>query len=196
MAISLIQIADLFMVQDLVHADIKFYTDIYVISRIVFFAGMILIWPFLSEISLGHHHFNRRPFLKVTGYFAVITLAAIAALYLFGGQITHTFFGTEYKLLEVQEIGILSVLYKFFLLIITAVILYFIVLRSYAAIWLSATASGGFLIFSRLIDKHSTIFTTLLDMNIIGGILAFIGVLLLLYTPIRKSILSPSSDVS
>ncbi|MEO6760879.1 MAG: hypothetical protein ABI220_00685 [Candidatus Saccharimonadales bacterium] len=194
MAISLIQIADLFIVQDLVHADIKFYTDIYVISRIVFFAGMILIWPFLSEISLNHHHFNRRPFLKVIGYFAVITLVAVVALYLFGSQITHLLFGVQYKLIEVQQIGILSVLYKFFLLVITAVILYFIVLRSYTAIWFSAIASGIILIFSKLIDKNSTIFATLLDMNIIGGALAVIGVILLLSTPIRKAIVSPPTN--
>lgn len=180
MAVSLIQIMDLFILQRLEHTNIKFYADIYVISRVVFFAGMIFIWPFLGEISVDSHHFNRKPFLKLISYFTLITLAAIVVLYIFGDQLAHALFGMTYDLQIIREIGILSILYKFFFLIITAVVLYFIVLRSYIAVWIALAASGAIFIFSELINKDTSMFNVLIGLNVIAGILVIASVLLLL----------------
>lgn len=187
MAISLVQIVDLFILQNLAHVDTKFYTDIYVISRVVFFAGMIFIWPFLGEISVDHHHFNRKPFGKVIGYFTVITIGAIGGLYLFGDQLIHALFGANYPLQLIQNVGILSVLYKFFLLVITATVLYFVVLRSYVAVWFSVVTSGLIFVFSELVSKNSDMQTVLVGLNLLAGILAIIGVVLLVSTPIQKT---------
>lgn len=187
MAISIIQIVDLLIFQSLNNTDIKFYTDIYVISRVVFFAGMIFIWPFLGEISLDHHRFNRMPFIKVLGYFTVIALAAMIALFFFGDQLTTMLFGTNYDIHSIRIVGILAVLYKYFLLVITAAVLYFVVIRSYMAIWLSIATSGTILIFSRFIGKNVDMLAILIGLNIIASIMAIISIALLLHIPIRKT---------
>jgi O-antigen/teichoic acid export membrane protein len=186
MTISVMQILDLFVVQNLAHTNIKLYTDIYVISRIVFFAGMIFIWPFLGEITLEHHHFNRRPFVKTVGCFAVITLIAILIIYFFGDQLMTTLFGIKYSIQEVRDLGILSVLYKFFLLIITSVVLYFVVLRSYLAIWFAMVSSLIIFVFSEFAIKSSDMLTVLIWVNIAAGILASIAILLLTRTRINR----------
>lgn len=185
MAISLVQIVDLFILQSLTHANVKFYTDIYVVSRIVFFAGMIFIWPFLGEVSLDHHHFNRKPFIKVVGYFTGITLVAVLALYFFGDKLAYGLFGAPYDLHVIREVGILSVLYKFLLLVITAIILYFVVLRSYIAVWFSLAASAIVFVFAELTSKDSSITNVLIGLNSIAIVVAIIGVVLLLRIPIQ-----------
>lgn len=187
MAISLVQIADLFVIQQLQTADMKFYADIYVVSRVVFFGGMIFIWPFLGEISIDHHHVNRKPFIKVVSYFTVITLTAIVALYFFGTELAHLLFGANYDLQLIREIGILSVIYKFLLLIITAVVLYFVVLRNYTAVWFSALVSGVVILFMELIHKSLSISAVLGWLTLIAGGLTLMAVALLLMMPIRKS---------
>lgn len=186
MAISLVQIVDLFILQDLTNADTKFYTDIYVVSRIVFFAGMIFIWPFLGEINIDHHRVNRRPFIKVTGFFTIIALSAIGLLYFFGDQLAHILFGANYSLPLIQNIGILSVTYKFLMLITTAVVLYFVVLRSYIAVWLALALSAMIFIYAELLDKTTTIATTLVDLNIIAALFAIISIALLLRMPTKQ----------
>lgn len=186
MAVSLIQIADLFILQELQGTDMKFYADIYVISRVVFFLGMIFIWPFLGEISLDHHHINRKPFIKVVSYFAIITLASIAALYFFGDLLTHILFGANYDLALIREVGILSILYKFLLLIVTAVVLYFIVLRNNSAIWLSAALSCAILLFVQLLHPHTQMTNVLVYLNGLALASVIIGTILLLRVPVRK----------
>jgi O-antigen/teichoic acid export membrane protein len=187
MSISLVQIVDLFVLQGLTVADTKFYTDIYVVSRVVFFAGMIFIWPFLGEINLDHHHVNRKPFVKVTGYFAIITLAAIGLLYFFGDSLVRLLFGATYSLSLIQDIGILSVLYKFLMLIITAVVLYFVVLRSYIAVWLSFALSAMIFAYAELINKaESTMAAALVGLNVIAILFAIVSIVLLLRMPANK----------
>jgi O-antigen/teichoic acid export membrane protein len=187
MAISLVQIADLFIVQNLINVDVKFYADIYVVSRIVFFGGMIFIWPFLGEISLDHHHFNRKPFFKLMIYFTAIMLAAVIALFFFGDKLINILFGPSYDIHLVRVIAILAVLYKYFLLVITAIILYFVVLRNYAAVWLSITAASLVLIYAALINKASSLPTLLIGLTIIAALVAITAVIMLLHTPVKKS---------
>ncbi len=188
MAISLVQVIDLFTIQSLTHVDIKFYTDLYVVSRVVFFAGLIFIWPFLGEISLDHHHFNRKPFIRMILYFTAITSAALLTLFFFGDKLTYLLFGAHYSLQAARTIGIFSVLYKSFLLVITAVVLYFIVLRSYVAIWYGATASSIIFLFTQVVSKHSGIPPVLTGLDVIAGVLACLGIILLFKTPVNSHI--------
>lgn len=188
MAVSLIQIVDLFLLQQVAGTDTKFYTDIYVVSRIVFFAGMIFIWPFLGEINLDHHHVNRKPFLKVISYFTIITLSAIGLFYFFGDTLAHLLFGADYSLSLIQHISILSVLYKFLMLIITAVVLYFVVLRSYIAIWLALALTAMIFVYAELLNKAEvTMATTLVGLNVIAALFAIISVALLFRMPTRQT---------
>lgn len=186
MAISLIQIIDLFLLQSLHGADVKFYTDIYVVSRVVFFAGMILIWPFLGEISLDHHHFNRRPFIKLSLFFGAITLGAIVMLTVFGSDITRLLFGAHYSPEAVRTVGTLSVLYRLWMLIITAVILYFAVLRSYVAVYLSFAMTIVMGILIEMLNKSQSISFVLWLINGIAIVFAIIGTLLLFRVPIKQ----------
>lgn len=185
MAISLIQIVDLFIIQDLKNVDIKFYTDLYVISRVVFFAGMIFVWPFLGEISLDHHHFNRKPFTKVIGSFFLISIGAIIILLLVGGKITELLFGLHYSSSQLYDIGILSITYKFLLLIITAIVLYFVVLQSYVAVGIALTTSGIVFIYSEFLNKQTPIVSVLVVLNIIALLSALISTVLLLRVPVK-----------
>jgi O-antigen/teichoic acid export membrane protein len=170
MFINLVQIADLLIIQAQHGSEVKFYTDIYVISRAVYFGGMIFIWPFLAEISLQNHQLNRKPLIKVCAYFCLIALAAIIGIDVFGGFITHLLFGVRFNAATVREIGVLSILYKLFFLIITAVALYFIVLRSYIAIWLSLAATAIVLTYVLLINDHSSLRTILFGLDSIAGV--------------------------
>lgn len=187
MMISLIQIIDLFIMPNISGINLKFYTDLYVISRVVFFAGLIFVWPFLGEINLDHHHFNRKPFATVLGYFALIGITAIVGLYGFGDKLALFLFGSHYQLHTIQYIGTLSVLYKVFMLVITAIVLYFIVLRRYTAIWFTAIASGLIIIYSRLVSRHSSMAGVLFQLDVITGTLVILGVILLLTVPVRQS---------
>ena len=188
MAINVVQIADLLIIQTLHNSNIKFYTDIYVVSRIVFFGGMIFIWPFLGKISIDNHQLNRRPFIEIIGIFTLITLGAIVGLYFFGAFITNLLFGTTYSLSDVQHIGILSVLYKFFFLIITASVLYFVVLRSYVALWLSAILCGIILVYAVTLNKGASIEDVLLSINLVTGLSAAASIILVIIRPIKQKV--------
>lgn len=187
MAISVIQIIDLFIVQSLLHADVKFYTDIYVVSRVVFFAGMIFIWPFLGEINISNHKLNRQPLLKLIGYFTVISVTAMGALYFWGDTLTRLLFGTEYSIALIRDIALLSIFFKFCLLIVTAVTLYFVVLRRYIAFWLSLITSLVVFLYSIMLDRQSDISSALSSLDLIVGALAIASIVLLFRTPCRDS---------
>jgi hypothetical protein len=163
MFINLVQIADLLIIQAQHGNQVKFYTDIYVISRAVFFGGTIFVWPFLSEISLNNHQLNRKPLIGID---------------FFGGFITHLFFGSRFSVSSVRNIGTLSILYKLFFLIITAVILYFVVLRNYIAIWLSSVITAIVLVYGFLIPKHAGIHSILVGLDSIAGVAAIVCLIL------------------
>jgi len=180
MAISIVQVMDLFISQNLKHTDVKFYADIYVISRIVFFAGMIFIWPFLGEVSTYSDALNRKPFYKLIGFFAAITLSTGLVLYFFGDIFTNLLFGINYDLSSIQTVGLLSVMYKFFLLVVTAVILYFVVLRSFKAIWIALATTITVYLFTLLFDRQAGMTSALLGLNIIAAISAATASVMLL----------------
>ena len=182
MFVSLVQIADLFIIKNLTNVDAKFYTDIYVVSRIVFFGGMIFIWPFLGEIDINNHRLNRKPFAKLIGYFTLIALFATVLMYFFGSQITNILFGESYNTELTRSVSILSILYKYALLIVTAVVLYFVVLRKYLAVWLSISISTVILLTSKIISNDTDIQSVLLILNAVAGISATVCVATLIKT--------------
>lgn len=186
MTIGVIQIIDLLLIQGLSDESVKFYTDIYVISRIVFFAGMIFIWPFLGEISIRDHLSNRKPFIKLFGYFVSIGLSASAALYFFGDTITFILFNEQYSLETIRTIATLSILFKLLMLTTTAVVLYFIVMRSYIAVWLSLFLSLVLFAYTQFIQTDTRISIILIGLNVITGITTLIAVYLIIRTPIAK----------
>lgn len=171
MLISLVQVFDLFIVKTLSGVNIKLYTDVYIVSRAVFFGGMIFIWPFLGEVTLGAHSENFRSMIKVLSYFTAIALGAIAIIASMGPVIFHVLFGVDYSPPDYLFISVLSVLFKFFMLIITASILYFIVRRQNTAIYLSAGIVVAFFIFATIAKSALNIEFTLIWLNSI----AFIG---------------------
>ena len=162
MLISLTQVLDLLIAQSIKGADLKLFTDIYVVSRTVFFAGMIFIWPFLGEITLGPHRENIRAVLRLVLYFAVIAIGAIGALAFFGGIIFHILFGANYKPSDYLLLGILSVTFIFFMLLITAAVLYLIVRRHYIAIYYSLGLSVIFFVFAGIISRTTVSLASML----------------------------------
>jgi O-antigen/teichoic acid export membrane protein len=176
MAINLVQVFDLFIMQGLNSADVKFYTDVYVISRVVFVAGMILIWPFLGAIDILNQQANKKPFVKLVAYFTALSLSAMIIIYTGGDMITRVLFGISYETELTRNIGLLSVLYKYFLLIITAVILYYVVFRNYLAIWISFATFILAVILWVFIDKNSSMLESLLSLNIIVAIMAILSI--------------------
>lgn len=133
MLINMAQIADLLIVKT-TNDDVKFYTDLYVISRVMFFAGMIFIWPFLGSINIRETKKNRLELLKLVGIISVIAASICTSLYLFGDYILYLLLGVQYNIGQVATIGSLAVVFKLLLLIVTALTLYFVVFRKYTAV--------------------------------------------------------------
>lgn len=186
MAVSITQVADLLIIQRLTTVDIKFYTDIYVISRIVFFAGMIFIWPFLGQINLDTPRKNVRPYLSIVGFFILLGLVATTGLWIAGGTITNILFNTTYSLQQIREIGSLSTLFKVSMLIITASILYYIVLHRATAIYIALITSGSMILYAILIEISTEMMDVLKHINLIAGIIALVLFLLFLFEAFRK----------
>lgn len=174
MVINLVQVFDLFIMQSLTNADVKFYTDVYVISRVVFVAGMILIWPFLGLINIYDQPVNKAPFVKLIAYFTAIALSAIIIIYFGGDILLRLLFGVSYETDIMRSVGVLSVIYKYFLLIITSVVLYYVVFRNYIAVWISFVTFLLSVIYWGFINKNSGMISALLILNIIVAIMAIL----------------------
>jgi O-antigen/teichoic acid export membrane protein len=188
MAVNLLQISDLLILQRFGTEEAKFYTDIYVISRIVFFAGMIFIWPFLGEISLQKLKANTRPFVILLAIFLLIMTATILGLFFGGHIIMHIMFGTAYQIDQLRAFMIPSVIFKVAFLIVTATCLYFIVLRSYMAILVALIPTLGVLLCILITPESSYI--TLLRLTAVSIASAIISCILLFVHQKRKAIAS------
>lgn len=155
LVVNILLIFDLLVINYL-HPNSKLYADIYVISRIVFFSGMLFVWPFLSNVDTNNPRKNIRLFYKLSGVFIAISLVAMVAMTLFSQQVTHYLLGSNYESTnELKTLAILAVIYKFLYLMITALILYFIVLRSYWAAWLAAILIVATLVALFITDRAS-----------------------------------------
>ena len=168
MLINILQIADLLLIKGHGSADIRLYADLYVISRVVFFAGTVFIWPFLGMIDIYNHTRNTKPLLKLFGIFGLITIGAIGGLLLFGPQITKLLFGSSYTAVQIRHIGILSIVYKFIFLTLTSLTLYFIVIRSYIAVVIPFLLGAAVATYSIFAPTGATIVSTLNALCLIG----------------------------
>lgn len=180
MVINLLQIADLLIIQQKGGDISKTYTDIYIISRVVFFAGMIFIWPFLGEISLTDKAVTKRAFLKLSAVLFSLTLAVIIGLVLFGNIVGQLLFGNPLTSDHALALLTLSVVYKTFYLFITAVCLYQIVLRHQAILWLTFFTALSTIAIALCAGNFEPI-TTLVLLTTVAGLSASACVALLLY---------------
>lgn len=166
MAVNILQIADLLIIQHFGSSEAKFYTDIYVFSRIVFFSGMIFVWPFLGRINMHDLKKNVKPFSSLLLILFVILAGTLAALFIGGQTIMHILFGEVRYPDQLNGLATLSVLFKVAFLIITAICLYFIVLRSYKAVTVAIAPLIG--IITCAIFTPNTLFDTLLLLTVIA----------------------------
>ena len=173
MAVNILQISDLLILQRFGTEEAKFYTDVYVISRIVFFAGMIFIWPFLGEISLEKLKTNTRPFVVLLSIFVLIMAVAILMLFFGGHIIMQIMFGESYQIDQLRAFMIPSIVFKIAFLIVTAVCLYFIVLRSYMAVFVATIPTIGILVCLYAMSESS--YVTLLWLTGVSAVSAVIA---------------------
>lgn len=169
MAINILQIIDLLIVQNR-QIDAKLYTDLYIISRVVFFAGTIFIWPFLSAINIYQNKQNIEVFGRLVGILTLLSAGAIGGILLFGQQITKILFGTTYDPNVIKQLGVLAITYKYGFLLITALTLYFIVIRKYWAAVLPAILTFATLIFTIMLDKSYSTLQILYGLNTIAAL--------------------------
>jgi len=169
MAINILQILDLLVVQHR-QQDTKLYTDLYVISRIVFFAGTIFIWPFLANVELKKRRHNLVAFVKLFVIITLLALGSIIVILLFGQQATHILFGTAYKSSAISELGVLAIIYKYQFLLIIALTLFFIVVRNYWAVILPLTLTLSTLVVLLILPATATTSEVLVSLNTIASI--------------------------
>lgn len=167
-AISIIQISDLLIIQHLPEEVVKTYTDVYVISRIVFFAGFIFIWPFLGEIELGAH--NKKAYLKLLTILTAIAAVTMVGISLLAEIMLPLIFNTTYSYFNLTTTLLLSVFFKYGMLIVTATILYYVVLHKYIAVYISIFLTLTFLV-------AASILTLVNDLNLILTVLCSITLL-------------------
>lgn len=157
MIINILQIADLLIIKNRAATnDIRLYTDIYVVSRVVFFAGTIFIWPFLGVIDIKDPKKNIIPFLKLLAVFTVLSIGAAIIMCFYGDRVLQILFGDSYSLQSVRTISLLSILYKLVFLVITTIVLYLMVLHDYWAVWLAIFLTLGICIFTVFATSGST----------------------------------------
>jgi O-antigen/teichoic acid export membrane protein len=181
MTVNLLQVVDIIIIKQIHSSTALMYTDVYVVSRALFFAGMIFIWPFLGDISLSEPANNMRIFLKLMGTFILLTGVAIAIVSIFSDNIFSILFGRNLLIANATLIVILSILYKLSLLILTSLTLYFIVLHKYTAVTV-ATVSCLLIYGLYTYLPHQTTLDTLVSLNIGGGVSCAISILFFLYS--------------
>lgn len=182
LALSLTQLLDLTLVQSIAKTDTKHYTDLYIISRMVFFAGMIFVWPFLGQINVNKPAANFIPFMKIIGIFIAISSSTVIAMAVAGDDILHLVFGslstTPHTLLLVS----LSVLYKSSLLVITAAALYLIVMQRYVYVLLCLLSSALLYIYTGVTGNMLDTTPALFGINAIALGSALYGIYLVYVT--------------
>jgi O-antigen/teichoic acid export membrane protein len=169
MVINILQIIDLLIVQNR-QIDAKLYTDLYIISRVVFFAGTIFIWPFLSAVNIYQTKQNVGVFGRLVGILTLLSAGAIGGILLFGQQITKILFGTTYDPHVINQLGVLAITYKYGFLLITALTLYFIVIRKYWAAVLPAILTFATFLFAIMLDKSYSTLQVLYGLNAIAAL--------------------------
>lgn len=142
LAINILLVLDLLIVTAR-SSDAVLYTDTYIISRIVFFAGTLLVWPFLSSLKLKAHHENIKKVAQLIAVFGLISFIACVIMYEHGERILKLLLGGTYNDPRLASFAILSILYKFIYLILTSLCLIFMLYRSYWAVLIPALLCIG-----------------------------------------------------
>ena len=169
--INILQIADLLLIQRVNPAE-REYVDIYIISRAVFFAGTIFVWPFIGTVRPNDRAFNFQRFKKLLLILSGLTLLAVALTVSFGREIVELLLGVSYQQSVFSGIAVLSILYKFFYVVLFAFILYFIVMLDRLSFYIPVVLSAITYAFYYLVGNDAS--TT----KLLGGLtlIAVIGV--------------------
>jgi len=78
------------------------------------------------------------------------------------------------------------VLYKFFFLIVTAIVLYFIVLRDYLAVWLGGLLTIIIGLYGLTVHHTTSTLQILVTLNVVAGAFTLISIICLLTRRIRS----------
>lgn len=186
MLINILQILDLLAVQNRA-MDEKMYTDLYIVSRVVFFAGTIFVWPFIASTELHNFKINRIHFSKLVIILTTMTLAAGLLLVIFGTTVTNLLFGTSYSQSTYSSTGSLSILYKYQYILLYALVLFFTLIRSYTAVYLPVLVALLSFTFTYFLPSNSTTNELLVGLNAIAFIGLSTGILLFLKRPKSSS---------
>ncbi len=177
LAANILSVIDLLIVNSR-QVDAKVYTDIYVVSRIVFFGGMLFVWPFLSKIDVRQSAKNTPLLLKLIGIFAAITLVASIIIFALGEQVTEILLGSRYGSdVDINTLAILAILYKFVFLIVLTLTLYFIAMRSYWAISLPVILLGAIGLFTLTIGQSASSLQLITGLTIVSASCTLFGIL-------------------
>lgn len=172
---NIIMIIDLLIINNK-QIDSGLYSDLYIISRIVFFGGMLFIWPFLSAIDVKKPKNNINSFYKLSAILILILAFSVFAIQIFGNQLVEFILGSNYVTsVDVKLLGTLSVLYKFSFLLITALSLFFIVVRSYWVLWLALILGSATVAFIFTLDSTASSIYIVGGLNIIASFVVAIG---------------------
>jgi O-antigen/teichoic acid export membrane protein len=188
LAINILQVLDLLVITSN-KTDAVIYTDIYVISRAVYFAGIIFVWPYLSSVDLHQTRKNIKPTLRLISFSLLLSVVSGALMWFFGDNILNLAMGTSYSLGDIRTLAMFAISYKFFWLGILSIVLYFTVIRSYFAFFIPLAISivtGVYMVTFGSSDSSETI----IGLNVV----ALLGFILSL-TAFRISLRSPSKTV-
>ena len=188
MAINLLQVVDLLAINNLEAADAKTYTDIYIVSRIVFFAGMIFIWPFLGSLRPESLRHNLIEFGKLFCLLAIIAGGIIIGLVAVGEPLYSLAFGRTLQLSQTLPIISLSIFYKLLLLYLTAIVLYLIVIRSYRCVIASFISVLFVLLLPSIVTSSPRSVVDVLGPLVLGALLSAIVSGILVAFPSRRRI--------
>jgi len=192
LAINILLILDLLIINSR-GTDAKQYSDIYVVSRVVFFGGMLFVWPFLSNVNIYKLKKNTLLLVKLCGLFTGITLAAIIIIQIFGQQIFELLFGPEYRSMSgTKELALLAIVYKYIFLIMTALVLYFIVIRSYWAMSLSLIATLSMGVYVLVAGSNISSVLLVRGLNITSAAVLLLGLYGFVLTSRKKQSVDPS----
>lgn len=178
LAINILLILDLLIVKSR-QIDSKLYTDLYVISRLVYFGGMLFAWPFLSSLDLKNNHKNKSNFYKLAAFYISITIVALVGMTVLGQTINQILLGSGFTNSQTAiRLAQSAILYKFIFLIISTLLLYFIVIRSYFVIYWSLGLSIALGIFVLLLPSNASNLYMINGLNLIafaGMVVGLVG---------------------
>lgn len=172
--------------------DAEAYAGIYIISRVVFFAGMLLVWPVLGRIDIKKPRSNVSLMIRLTTLFVIIGFASVGIMLIFGKQVNQVILGNVTYNANINTITALAIIYKVLYLFVTTLVLFLIVLRSYWAIIIPVVSALGIGLSQILIKPVTAIevLQTLIVSSI--GVLAICGICFALIKRVSTKTTTPA----